>query len=347
MIKTILVKHKTDYTDMLDKAKQVATWAINNKYQTSSAKVKHIGLPSVISCQILRKYGMNDKANNVSHIKLTIPNNKTGILIKGPNQIYVPCIKANISSWYDLSHITKINQIEVDNQYYYISFEVNEEIQYKPNGYIGIDLNAKEHMAVIAVNQKILKRGRKACHIKKKYGSIRRKLQKKSHYKQLRKIKNKEKRTIKDINHKISREVVDLAKKLNMGIRMEDLTNIRESTKKKSNKSTRRITNNWNFFQLRTFVEYKARICGVPLEFINPAYTSKTCSKCGQLGHRKDKSFSCDCGFVEHADANAAFNIALDKRFAIIGKESNNKAVSAQPNEQQVDANLAWKPRVL
>jgi putative transposase len=110
---------------------------------------------------------------------------------------------------------------------------------------------------------------------------------------------------------------------------MEDLKNIRARTNKTSSRKTRRITNNWNFYQIRQMMEYKAMICGVPVEFINPAYTSKTCSRCGHLGNRLKKSFEClNCKHVEHADANAAFNIALAMAFAHISKVPDMKAVS-------------------
>jgi len=167
MKKTILVKHSIDYSADLEKARQIAEWAVQNKYQVSSKHVKHIGLSSAIANQVLKKYGMNRAVKEVKHVKLTIPRNGDGIRVMEPHRIYVACIKANISCWFDLSGVEKIDQIEVDNRFYYITFDVPEVSQYQPTGFIGIDLNATEHSAVIAVNDKIIKRGKQAPHIKR------------------------------------------------------------------------------------------------------------------------------------------------------------------------------------
>ena len=327
-IKTFKIKHKIDYSNELAKARLIAEWAIQNKRKTSSKEVKHFGLKSTIANQILKKYGLNQKVKAITSVKLTIPsNNQKDIQIKN-NKIYIPCLnKLYITPWFDLSQIEKINQVEVDNEYYYISCSIKTEIPYKSNEYLGIDLNTAEHAIVVANGVKILKRGKNIPHIKNKYSHKRRKLQKQKKFNELKKIKNKEQRVIKDQLHKITREIVDLAKKELKGIRLEDLSFIRNQRTYKGKKFNR-STNNWNFAQFRQMIEYKSKICGVPVEIINPAYTSQTCSKCGSIGKRTGKKFKCpSCGHADHADANASFNIALAiSGIAITGKVPSNKA---------------------
>jgi putative transposase len=70
-------------------------------------------------------------------------------------------------------------------------------------------------------------------------------------------------------------------------------------------------TNQWSFRQLEEFIVYKSALAGVPVVFVDPAYTSQTCSKCGSRHKPNGKVFVCpDCGHRDHRDANAAFNIA-------------------------------------
>ena len=100
------------------------------------------------------------------------------------------------------------------------------------------------------------------------------------------------------------------AKALNYGIALEKLSRI-EKTVKKNQRSRH---NQWSFYQLKSFISYKAKLQGIPIELVDCRNTSRTCSKCGCID-KKNRStrdnFKCiSCGFTAYADSNAAINIA-------------------------------------
>jgi putative transposase len=121
---------------------------------------------------------------------------------------------------------------------------------------------------------------------------------------------DRESRIIRDINHKISRKLVDIAQQTGYGLRLERLTGIRKNTKKYRKQSNHKL-NSWSFYQLQQFIGYKAELSGVTVEYVDARYTSQRCSRCASLGERVDKEFECLCGHVDHADVNAAFNISI------------------------------------
>lgn len=306
MILTYKIQHARDFTEELRKARAVAVYALKTKSR-SSADVKHIGLKSAISNQILKKYSGNKKLKRVSSVKLTVPSQSIKVN-HDTKTIKIPCLKLTFQ--YHVS-FEKANQVEIDEQYIYLSVSVPETECIPVTNYIGVDRNTTGHIAVVAnpATGKVLKLGKKGLHTHNKYKYIRKNLQKKGQFKKLKQIKDRESRIVRDLNHKISNKIVKTAIANDSGVKLEDLTGIRKTSK--HSKSFRYSLNSWSFYQLQMFIEYKAKLHGVDVVYINPAYTSQTCSKCGCIGNRERKVFKCpECGHVENADINAAFNIA-------------------------------------
>lgn len=126
----------------------------------------------------------------------------------------------------------------------------------------------------------------------------------------LKRLSGKERTTATIINHTIAKSIVNSAKAQGKGISIEDLTNIR-FTSKRRNKKFRTKLGRWSFGQLRSFLEYKGLLYGVPVVVVDPRYTSQTCNVCKHLGKRTNKHFKCNnCGNDMDADVNASLNIA-------------------------------------
>lgn len=128
----------------------------------------------------------------------------------------------------------------------------------------------------------------------------------------LKRLSGRERRYQQWLNHNISKKVVESAQVNNAAIAIEDLTGIRERTNQQPrNKTERRRSNSWAFYQLRLFLEYKAVKAGVDRVAVPPAYTSQTCHACNHIGLRSDKRFKCgNCGWHGDADLNGAINIS-------------------------------------
>ena len=309
MILTFKIRHERDFSVELDKAKKIAEFVLTHKTR-SSKDVKQFGLKSAIANQVLRKYGNNRKVKNVNRIKLTIPSQSIKFH-KDRRNIEIPCLDFNTTYCFRNDY-DKINQIELDNEFAYVSVNVKEEPQMTPKTWLGVDRNTTGHIAVVgnATTGKVWKFGKEALHIHNKYRSIRKGLQKRGKFGLVKRIRNRESRIIRDLNHKVAKDIVNVAKENDAGLKLEKLEGIRDN--RKHGKRFNHALHSWSFYQLQTFIEYKAKLCGIPLTYVEPQNTSKECSRCGNVGIRDSKKFVCQtCGHVDHADANASFNIAL------------------------------------
>jgi putative transposase len=138
--------------------------------------------------------------------------------------------------------------------------------------------------------------------------------------KKLKRVAGKEARFRRHTNHVISKTIVATARRTGRGIALEDLKDIRLRATARG-KDARNKLGGWGFSQLGMFIDYKSRLAGVTVVYVDPAYTSQTCCVCGhrERSNRKNQSdFRCKaCGHEANADVNAARNIralALPKR---------------------------------
>ena len=130
-------------------------------------------------------------------------------------------------------------------------------------------------------------------------------------------------------NHKISRSIVDYAIKNGCGtIQLENLKAIADTQmdKAEKDKDAKKISEgqfkarnaylrNWSYYDLQQKIENKAKENGIEVIYINPAYTSQRCNKCGAI-HAESRptntKYKCiECGYEENADYNASQNIAI------------------------------------
>ncbi|MGL5807975.1 MAG: RNA-guided endonuclease InsQ/TnpB family protein [Xenococcaceae cyanobacterium] len=210
---------------------------------------------------------------------------------------------------------------------YYININLDNETPTPPSTdkVLGVDLGRSD---IAHTSEGDNWSGKQITQIRDCYSKLRAVLQKKASTgtrssrrrcrQLLRRLSGKEKRFQAWTNHNISRQLVSLAATNNQVIALEDLTGIRERTNTQwRGRTERRRSNSWAFYQLRSFLLYKACLKGVAIIFVNPAYTSRTCAKCFHIhpdpdkSYRSGKRFSCGhCGSKSDADLNGAEMIA-------------------------------------
>jgi IS605 OrfB family transposase len=181
-----------------------------------------------------------------------------------------------------------------------------------PTGYLGVDLGL---VNVAADSDGEVYSGAQIQTVRERRFKHRRRLQlantRRARWR-LRRNARREHRFQKAVNHRISKALVQKAHATRKAIALEDLSRIRERVTVQ--REQRRVRHSWAFRQLRTFINYKARLASVYVVHIDPRNTSSTCAMCGYCDkrNRPDQArFRClQCGHTAAADTNAAVNIA-------------------------------------
>lgn len=121
----------------------------------------------------------------------------------------------------------------------------------------------------------------------------------------------KEARMASHVNHCISKTIVATAERTGRGVALEDLKGIRSRVR--ARRPQRATLHSWAFAQLGSYVGYKAALAGVPVVYVDPRNTSRTCPACGHVAKANRSTqakFKCVvCGLAGPADHFAALEI--------------------------------------
>jgi len=209
--------------------------------------------------------------------------------------------------------------------YLFTTCDVPDDTPIDVEGFLGVDLGVKN----IAVDSDgNIHSAKHLLNVRHRHRRLRRKLQQKgtrSAKRLLKHLSGKEQRFARDVNHCISKQLVQIAKGTQRGIALENLEGIRDRVNVP--RKRRNELHSWSFHQLRSFVGYKAQQLGVPVVYVDPRNTSRTCIACGCVDKRNrptQAKFSCiSCGFVAHTDYVAAINIG--RRGAVNHPHANGR----------------------
>ena len=307
-----------------------------------------VGLPSSVlneAVRLIRSRWITFCKQKKQHIKTSIPHFKNTVAISFNNQnwsvkenkgIYSVGFPINGSKLYyeltisarqkDILDRLSTAQIELGsgqllerkNKWYFVAaLNFSAPGQSTGPNIVGIDLGLNNIAVCYDKEQGKSKfcSGKEVRFHRTKYALRRKSLGKAKKLNAISKSKNKERRWMKDFNHKLSRRIINFALSVKAGIiNLENLKHIR-TTAKTNHRQRQRLgstLHNWPFDQLKQFIEYKAKELGILVNLIDPAYTSQECPICHYIDYsnRNGTYFHCRaCGYRSHADRVGAMNI--------------------------------------
>jgi len=207
---------------------------------------------------------------------------------------------------------------------------------------MGVDLGIKVPAVayVRGAGTRFYGNGRYQRMMRRRFYARRKKLQQARKTRAIRKSRGKEARWMKNINHQLSRQIVNHAQEQGVGtIKVEALTGIRKNTTRTSGgasaRKNNRMQNSWSFYQLTMFITYKAERLGIKVEQVDPAYSSQECPACSARNKAQDRTYVCaDCGWMGHRDKVGAINISRraglpDKRASATGARGSARGRAA------------------
>jgi putative transposase len=122
-------------------------------------------------------------------------------------------------------------------------------------------------------------------------------------------LKAKHKRVIRDLEHKVSRAIVQVAVERQANtIVMGDVRDVADGVN--LGRQNNQKISQWNHGKIRTYVAYKAQAEGIRLVLQDEHYTSQICPHCGHRHKPRGRVYVCgQCGFSGHRDVVGQINI--------------------------------------
>lgn len=182
---------------------------------------------------------------------------------------------------------------------------------------VGIDRGLNFIVATADSDGKsFFKSGHEIMHRRHCFAKLRKKLQihnTRGSRRKLKAIGHRENRWMSDVNHQISKALVDHYGPNTLFV-LEDLTGVTfEEENLHGTAKARQDKRSWAFYQLEQFLIYKAEAAGSLVIKVSPRYTSQRCPHCGII----DKSqrdhdhheYRCRCGYRTNDDRVGALNL--------------------------------------
>ena len=256
-----------------------------------------------------------------------------------------------------------------------LEIDVPEPTCEQLNEVIGLDVGIR-YLAVTSTStgKATFHPGKRVRHQANHYARLRKRLQKKGTRganRRLKRIEQRERRLKAQANHTLAKQIIKQHPQALIGL--EQLTDIRERTKRKKNgkgyervsekaRKANRVYSQWSFAELQALISYKAALAGSLAVKVDADYTSKACPMCGHTTDenrpRKGLLFVCQnpkCRYTLHADLIGARNVTLRTLLvrhdwirtgclSVIPDASDREAKAARRLRY---AELRWSPEVI
>lgn len=313
VLRTVIARYKTVKTQMKQKPKRIKD--INTgRYHKIKQTLEHLERPLVFKQKVAvfvrnRNYRYTDNSYSVSTID---------------GRIKVACDSSNLAylkrfedAGYTFGQAELLQRRGKWFLYISASKEIEAPDEAKVKRIVGIDRGLRQILTVADHTSKVtFFSGCDIIEKRRHFKRLRQTLQSKntkSSRRKLRKIEQRENRWMADVNHQLSKTLVDRYGADTLFV-IEDLVNVTFNTVMNRKKDARYEHHSWSFFDFEEKLMYKALESGASVVKVSAQYTSQRCPQCESVDRKNRQQskhlFECkNCGYRSNDDRVAAINI--------------------------------------